>query len=149
MVDDGGGGQRIYHGCDRDLRGAIGGEAIDPGGDRRKGHRGKAVLLAQRDRMAIAGGEQIIFAVAAAIPHRTNRMDHVPGLETIPFGDLGIAGRATMQRTAFGQQLRPRGPMNRAIDPTAAEQRRFGGVDDGVNAKRCNISDDDFQPRVA
>jgi hypothetical protein len=39
--------------------------------------------------------------------------------------------------------------MNRAIDPTAAQQRRIGGVDDGVNAKRCNVSDDDFQPRVA
>jgi hypothetical protein len=39
--------------------------------------------------------------------------------------------------------------MNRAIDPAAAQQRRISGVDDGVNAKRCNISDDDFQPRVA
>jgi hypothetical protein len=107
------------------------------------------VLLAQRDRAAITGGEQIIFAVAAAIPNRTNRVNHVPGFETIPFGDLGIARRATMQRTAFGQQLRPRGPMNRAIDPTAAQQRRISGVDDGVNAERCNISDDDFQPRVA
>ena len=39
--------------------------------------------------------------------------------------------------------------MDRAIDPTAAQQRRIGGVDDRVNAKRCNIGDDDFQPRVA
>ena len=71
------------------------------------------------------------------------------GLKLITLGDLGIACRATMQRTAFGQQFRPRGAMNRAIDPTAAQQRRIGGVDGAVNAKRCNIGDDDFQPRVA
>ena len=73
----------------------------------------------------------------------------MPGLETIPFGDLGIAGLAAVQHAAFKNKLRPRGPMDRTIDTTAAQQRRIGGVDDGVNAKRCNISDDDFQPRVA
>ena len=73
----------------------------------------------------------------------------MPGLETIPFGDLGIAGLAAVQHAAFKNKLRPRGPMDRTIDTTAAQQRRIGGVDDRVNAKRCNIGDDDFQPRVA
>jgi hypothetical protein len=39
--------------------------------------------------------------------------------------------------------------MDRTIDPATAEQRRVGGVDDGVNAKRRDIGDDDFQPRRA
>jgi hypothetical protein len=39
--------------------------------------------------------------------------------------------------------------MDRTIDPATAEQRRVGGVDDAVNAKRRDIGDDDFQPRRA
>jgi hypothetical protein len=149
MIDGGGRGQRIHNGCDRDASGTVGRETIDAGGDGRKGYRGKTVLLTEHQRTAIAGGKQIILTVAATIPHRPNRVDHMTGLEPITLGDLGITGGATLQRTAFGQQFRPRGPMDRAIDPAAAEQRRIGGVDDGVNAKRCNIGDDDFQPGVA
>jgi hypothetical protein len=37
--------------------------------------------------------------------------------------------------------------MDRAIDAATAEQRRVRGVDDGVNAQRRNVGDDDFQPR--
>jgi hypothetical protein len=39
-----------------------------------------------------------------------------------------------MQRTAFGNEVRPGRPMDRTIDTTATEKRRVGGVDDGVNA---------------
>jgi hypothetical protein len=39
--------------------------------------------------------------------------------------------------------------MDRAVDATAAQQRRIGGVDDDVNAKCRDVGDDDFQPRVA
>jgi hypothetical protein len=39
--------------------------------------------------------------------------------------------------------------MNRAIDSTTAQQRRIGGVDDGVDAKCRDVGDDDFQPRMA
>jgi hypothetical protein len=39
--------------------------------------------------------------------------------------------------------------MDRAIDAATAEQRRIGGIDDGVNAKRGDVGNDDFQPRPA
>jgi hypothetical protein len=52
-----------------------------------------------------------------------------------------------MEGAAFGQQLRPGRAMDRAIDATPAKQRGIGGVDDGVNAKRRDIGDGDFQPR--
>jgi hypothetical protein len=39
-----------------------------------------------------------------------------------------------MEGTAFGQKLRPRRAMDRAINAAAAEQRGIRGVDDGVNA---------------
>jgi len=34
--------------------------------------------------------------------------------------------------------------MDGAIDAAAAEQRGVGGVDDGVNAERGDVGDDDF-----
>jgi hypothetical protein len=34
---------------------------------------------------------------------------------------------------AFSQNLRPPSAMNRPIDPTAAQQRVVGGVDDGID----------------
>jgi hypothetical protein len=39
--------------------------------------------------------------------------------------------------------------MDRAVDAAATEQRRIRGVDDGVNAQRRDVGDDDFQPRRA
>jgi hypothetical protein len=54
-----------------------------------------------------------------------------------------------MERAALGKQFRPGRAMDRTIDAAAAEQRGVGGVDDGVNAKRCDIGDGDFQQRRA
>ena len=39
--------------------------------------------------------------------------------------------------------------MDRTIDAAAAEQRGIRGVDDGVNAERRDVGDNDFQPRRA
>ena len=54
-----------------------------------------------------------------------------------------------MQRAAFGKKLRPGRAMDRAVDATTPEQRRVGGVDDGVNAQARDVGDNDFQPRRA
>jgi hypothetical protein len=39
--------------------------------------------------------------------------------------------------------------MNSAIHAAAAEQRRIGRVDDGVNAQRGDVGNEDFQPDQA
>ena len=72
----------------------------------------------------------------------------MPRRESITFGNLGVAGLAAVQRPAFGQQLWPGCIMDRAIDAAPAEQRRIRGVDDGVNAQRGDVGNDDFQPRL-
>jgi hypothetical protein len=61
-------------------------------------------------------------------------MNHMPGRQPISAGDLGITGRAAIQRAALGEQFRAGRPMDRAIDAAPAEQGRIRGVDDGVNA---------------
>ena len=100
-------------------------------------------------RAAIAGGEQFILATAAAMPDRPDGMDHVPRRQPIAPGDLGVAGRAAIERAALGEQFGPGGAMDRAVNAAPAEQRRIGGVDDGVNAQRRDVGNDDFQPRRA
>ena len=105
------------------------------------------MLGGQRERGAIAGGEQRLLALAAAAPDRTDRMDDVPGLEAIAAGDLGGAGVAAAQGLAFGQQLRSGGAMDGAVDAAAAEQRGVGGVDDGVDVERRDVGDADLEPR--
>jgi hypothetical protein len=102
---------------------------------------------AEFDRSDIAGRQRLIFALVSTVPHRTDGMDHMPRRQTITLGDFRAAGLAAMERAAFGQQIRPGGAMDRAIDAATAEQRRVRGVDDGVNAQRRNVGDDDFQPR--
>jgi len=58
----------------------------------------------------------------------------MPRRQPVTPGDFGVAGRTAVQGAAFGEKLRPGRAMDCAIDATAAEQRRVGGVDDGVNA---------------
>ena len=76
-------------------------------------------------------------------------MNHMPGRQPVALGDLGVAGGATIEPAAFGKQLWPGAAMDGAIDPSSAEQRRIGGVDDGVDAQGRNIGDDDLKPRLA
>ena len=73
------------------------------------------------ERGAIAGGQQFVLALAASAPDRPDRMDHMPGRQPIAAGDLGAAGLAAAKRTAFGQQFRPGGTMDGAVDAAAAE----------------------------
>ena len=142
-------GQRIGDGCDRDSGCAISRETVDASGNRRECDRGQAIRLTQLQRAAIAGGEQFVLALPAAVPNRSNGMDHVLGLQPITSGDFGVAGVAAVQCAAFGKQFGPRGPMDRAIDAAPAKERRIGGVDDGINAQCRDIGDDDFEPRRA
>src|SRR5205809_498820 len=71
------------------------------------------------------------------------------GRQAVATGDLGIAGFAAAQRAAFGQQLGPGSIMDRAINAAPAKERRIRRVDDGVNAQRGDVGNNDFQPRRA
>ena len=107
------------------------------------------MLLTELDRATIAGGEQIVFAEVTAIPHRANGVDHMLGFKLVAPGNLGIAGFATLQHSAFHDEFGAGGAMDRAIDAASAEQRRIRRVDDGVNAQCGDVGNNDFQPRLA
>ena len=84
-----------------------GGKPVDAGRDRGEGDRGEAMLGGERERGAIAGGEQRVLTLVAAAPDRADRVNDVPGLEAVAAGDLGGTGVAAAQRLAFGQELGP------------------------------------------
>jgi hypothetical protein len=105
--------------------------------------------LAEFDRADVARRQRLIFALASAVPHGSDGMNDMPRRQAVAFGDFGAAGLAAIERAAFGQQFGSRRAMDRTIDAATAEQRRVGGVDDGVNAQRRDIGDNDFQPRRA
>jgi hypothetical protein len=133
-------------GLDRDISGAIGRKAVDAGGDGGKGNRRQAVGLTEFYRAAIARGQRLVLAFAA-VPDRSDGVNDMPRRKFVALGDLGAASFAAMKRAAFGEQFGSGGAMDRAIDAAAAQQRGIRGVDDGVNAQRGDIGDDDFEPR--
>jgi hypothetical protein len=49
-------------------------------------------------------------------------MNHMPRRKPVSSGDLGIAGLAAIQRTAFGKQTGPGRAMDGAIDAATAKQ---------------------------
>src|ERR1700675_3443914 len=98
---------------------------------------------------AIAGGKQLLLALAATVPDRTDGVNDVLGRQPMTPRDLGSAGRAAAERSAFDKQFRPRGAMDRAVNATATEQRLIGGIDDGVDRKRGDVGNADLKPRSA
>lgn len=59
--------------------------------------------LAEFDSAGVARGERPVFALASAVPHRTDGMNYMPCRQAITLGDLGVASLAAMERPAFGQ----------------------------------------------
>src|ERR1700761_1616134 len=110
-------GERIGDRSDRNFRRAFSRETIDPGRDRRKSDCREPMFFAKLERTAIAGRKQIVLAKLTAIPHRSHRVDHMGGLETVASGDLGIAGLATVQHSAFRDEFWTGRAMDGAIDP--------------------------------
>ena len=141
-------GQRFYRRGDRNFRGTFCWKPEHAGRDRGKRHRLEIVVLAELDRTAIARGELLILPTVAAVPDRPDGMDHVSRWKEIS-SDPGIAGYAAVERPAFGQQLGPGCIMDRAIDAAPAKERRIRRVDDGVNAQRRDVGNNEFQPRLA
>jgi hypothetical protein len=90
--------------------------------------------LAQLHGAAVTGRQRLVLAFAAALPDRADGMNDIPRRKPVAMGDLGVAGLAATKRAAFGEQPRPGGAMDRAVDSATAEQRAIRGVDDGINA---------------
>jgi len=68
----------------------------------------------------------------------------MPCRQPIRRSDLGAAGLAAMERTAFRKKFGPGRAMDRPIDAATAQQRGIRGVDDSVNAQARDVGDDNL-----
>ena len=107
------------------------------------------MALAQSNGAGVTGCQRLVLSAAATVPDRTDGVDDTRRRQLVAGGDLGIAGLATMEPAAFLEQFWSSSTVDRAIDPAAAQKRRVGGVDDGINAQGRDIGDNDFQPYLA
>ena len=87
---------------------------------RRKRNGLRAMLTRQFQRAPITSGKLLRLAATTAIPHRPYCMKDPFRRKTESQHHLGIARRASMQRTTRGQQLGSGRAMNRAIHAAAA-----------------------------
>lgn len=69
--------------------------------------------------------------------------------QPVALRDPGVAGSAAAEPAALGQKIGPRRAMDRTIDAATAEQRLVSRVDDGVDAQRRDVGDDDLEGRRA
>src|SRR5439155_7565421 len=69
---------------ERDAASAIDGKSLGPGADRWESNRANGVLGGQREGIAIARRQQLILLMFAAMPDRTDCVDHPFGRQLVP-----------------------------------------------------------------
>src|SRR3954470_14130381 len=98
-------------------------------------------------RRAVAGRQQFRLMLLAAAPYRADGVDDVLRRQLVAVGYFRRSGHAAAERLALLKKFAPRGTVDRAVDPAAAQQRGVCRIDDGVDRERGNIGDYDLKPR--
>src|SRR5688500_10039159 len=83
----------------------------------------------------------------AVVPHGADGVNHPFCGQPVATCDLCLAGPTSAQRAALFQKFRPGRPVNRAIDPAAAEQGRIGGIYQCIHPECGNIALRHLYPR--
>src|SRR5262245_3787435 len=78
--------------------------------------------------------------MACALPDRADGVDDPFCVEAMTARDFGLAGEAASERAAFREQFWPGSAVDRAIDASAAKQRRIGGVDNGIDLEAGDVA---------
>ena len=126
--------------------GEVEGVTVGARADGREGDRSKSLLHGDFATTAIATREQCLLAAHPTLPDRTHGMDHVTAWQVPATGHLGMTGLATSECAALLEQPGSGGPVNGAVDATAAEQRAVGGIDDGIDGKCGDVAFEDLDP---
>src|SRR6185295_3321358 len=117
------------------------------GADARKRQRGDALIRGKLDAAPIARGEELRFSLRTAVPHRADRVNHVPGGQAVALGELGVTDLAATERTAFREKVGAGGAVDRAVNASASEQARVRGVDDRVHRELRDVAANRAQVR--
>ena len=107
---------------DRYARGNLTRKAINASRDRRECDLAKAASACDRKRRTVTVLEDPLFPGIPATPDRADGMNDMPGGQTVTAGQARLTRRAATKLSAFCEKLGPSSPVDRAVDPTAAEQ---------------------------
>lgn len=132
--------QEISRSIQGDLRRFSNWVAIRAATDRGKRDRPDPVFNRQLQRIPITIRQCLRFAAFPAAPHRSDRVNHKPGRQTIPAGNFRFARMATAKCSALRKQFGSGCAMNRAVDSASAEQRGVGRVHNRVDVELGNVT---------
>ncbi|MNN57230.1 hypothetical protein D3C81_1722070 [compost metagenome] len=107
------------------------------------------MLRGHADAVAVGVGKLFVLALAAAMPDRADRVDHVRRGQAPARGDHCLAGGATAVRVADRaaglHDGGAAGPVDGAVDAAAAQQAAVGRVDDGIDFHPGDVAMDYLQ----
>ena len=141
-------GEKFARRFERDMRGFLNWITVSAATDRRKGYRFDFTLHRKLQRIAVAICQRPRFVVFPATPDRSDCVNHEASGQTISTRDFSFTGTTTAQRTAFGEQFRACGMVNRAIDAATAEERCIRRVHDRINIEFSDVAADDLDSAV-
>lgn len=114
--------------------------------DGREGDRSKPLLHGDFAATAIATREQRLLTARTALPDWTHGVNDVTAWQIPAAGQFGMTGLATSECAALLEQPGSGGPVNGAVDATAAEQCIVGCIDDRIDGKLGDVAFEDLDP---
>ena len=106
-----------------------------------------AVLDRDLETAPVARRQQLRLAVRPAAPDRADGVDHELRRQPEAGRDLRVAGVASAEEAAGGDELGTGGAVDGAVDASAAEERGVGGVDDRVDGELRDVALHDLELR--
>ena len=127
-----------------DLRSFLEWVAVGAATDRRKRYGLDSVFHRDLQRIPVAICQGFGLAMFPATPDRSDGVNDESSGQTMAMRDFRFARFAAAKRTAFREQFRSSGAMNRAIDSSAAEKRRIRHVHNRIDLDLRDIAADDI-----
>jgi hypothetical protein len=114
--------------------------SIGAGADGGEGDACKLARGCKGERFCIGAGEQGRLPVRASMPYRPDGVDDMPGRQIAAAGNDCIPGGAPADLFTLLQYGGTAGTVNSPVYAPSAKQGGVGGVDDGINLLKGNIS---------
>src|SRR5438094_8539850 len=127
-----------------DLRSFLDWVSVGATTDRRKRYRLDSGFHRNRKRISVTICQGLRLAMCPAMPDRSDGVDDESSGQTIATSDFRFTGFTAAKCTAFREQFRSSGAMNRAVDSAAAEKRRVRRVHNRIDLELRDIPSRDL-----
>jgi hypothetical protein len=138
--------ERFDGGAD-DRSGLFAGITVGASGDGGESDGTEVVFSGKSEGVAVAGGEERGIGFGVAATDRADGVDYAPGRKIARTGDDRFASGqsprklTTTNGAALFENTRATPAVDRAVNAASAEESAVGGVDDGVDVLRGDVTD--------